>query len=88
MNREQLRRSLKLNGRPVRVVGGQMIDFLDIDFAFPKKSRPKCICGAEALGYKPYMVGHASHCDVHHDKTPVGIDNPYYEKENGSTKTR
>ncbi len=92
MTRMQEVRKLKFNGRPVRVVCGQMIDFLDIDFEIPpppkKKSRPRCTCGAETCGYKPYMVGHADHCDVHHDKTPVMADNPYYEKENGSTKTR
>lgn len=89
MTQERLVRSLRFNGSPVRVVGGQMIDFLDFDFGFaPKKPRPKCTCGGAKLGYKPYMVGHADHCDVHHDKTPISFDNPYYERENGSTKTR
>lgn len=89
MIRGHLQKSLRLNGRPVRVVCGQMIDFLDLDFTLPPlpkpKPRPKCTCGAAACGYKPYMVGHANHCDVHHDKTPVMADNPYYERENGST---
>jgi hypothetical protein len=83
MTRElQLQRSLKFNGHPVRVVCGQVIDFLDIDFTISKKKkRPKCVCGAQALGYKPYMHGHAEYCDVHMNKTPVMVDNPYYEKE-------
>lgn len=78
-----LLRSLKFNGSPVKVVSGQMIDFLDFDFdlsMIKRKPRPKCTCGGATLGYKPYMVGHAIHCDVHHDKTPIMVDNPYYEK--------
>lgn len=89
MTRERTLRSLRLNGRPVRVVGNQMIEeFFDFDVGEPpkpKKARPKCVCGAQAAGYKPYMAGHSKWCDVHEDKTPVGVDNPLYEKDNGST---
>ena len=89
--KEQRAPRISLNGRPVRVVCGQMVDFLDFDFSLPpapKLKRPKCTCGAQAVGYKPYMVGHSDYCDVHHDKTPIGINDPYYEKDDGSTKTR
>lgn len=85
MTREQLRRSLRFNGVPVRLVCGQMIDFLDIDFTLPpapkRKPRPKCTCGGASLGYKPYMLGHADHCDVSPDKTPIMANNPYFEPE-------
>ena len=82
MTRElQLRRSLKFNGRPVRVVCGQMVDFLDIDFSLmPLKKRPKCVCGAQAVGVRPYAPGHSDYCDVNENKTPVMVDNPLYEK--------
>lgn len=86
------RPKLRLNGQPVRVVNGQMIDFLDFDFSLPPplelKPRPVCTCGAKAIGCQPYMAGHANYCDVHEDKTPVSLDNPLYEKDNGSTETR
>lgn len=62
--------------------------FQGFDFDFlpppPLKPRPKCTCGAWAVGYKPYMVGHSDYCDVHHDKTPVTIDNPFYERKTTS----
>lgn len=74
---------IRFNGKPVRAICGQMIDFLDFDFSLPppKLKQPKCTCGSHALGLKPYMVGHADYCDVHHDKTPVAVENPFYDKE-------
>lgn len=70
---------IRFNGRPARVVCGQMIDFLELELPPAKlKQRPKCTCGAHALGYQPYMAGHSDYCDVHEDKTPIGVDNPHY----------
>ena len=60
---------LRLNGQPVRVVNGQMVDFLDFDFS-PPKLDPSCTCGAKAIGCLPYATGHTEYCDVHESKLP------------------
>lgn len=58
----------RLNGQPVRVVNGQMVDFLDYDFNLPSKTEVTCTCGAQAVGCLPYAPGHADYCDVHETK--------------------
>lgn len=90
MSQQPRRPKLRLNGTPVRVVNGQMIDFWDLDFGSPPelKKRPVCTCGAKVIGCQAYMAGHSDFCDVHEDKMPVSSDNPLYEKDNGSTETR
>lgn len=84
MNQE-LARKLKYNGRPVKVVCNQVIDFDELDFGVlvpepritapmyvcPARQKPKCECGAEAIGVKKYMSGHSDYCPVHEDKTPT-----------------
>jgi len=61
---------LRLNGQPVRVVNGQMVDFLDFDFNLPSKTEEvTCTCGAQAIGCLPYAAGHTEYCDVHESKS-------------------
>lgn len=75
---QRLAKKLKINGKPVQMVGSQMlIDFSDFDLGVPldltpkKKRVQKCECGAQAIGIKNFMVGHAEYCPVSENKTPL-----------------
>jgi hypothetical protein len=60
MTREQQLRSLRINGRPVKVMGNQMIvDHFD---------EIRYVDGTQVTGYKLYIVGRSEWNEVLEDK--------------------
>lgn len=71
---------LSLNGKLVPMVSNQW----DLDLDWPETTQPiipdyvpevleqpKCECGAEICGIKPYMKGHSDWCPISENRTPL-----------------